>query len=116
MLLRLHVAPRAQADPTGLTLLALSRQGRIWMAIPSPCTAHRCSYRCCPPRKWPPCRPTALSRRLREVGFADLNMQVRQLLQQGKSAEAKALLHSCEAMAANYPWLARKLAQLKALL
>ena len=57
-----------------------------------------------------------VSRRLQEVGFADLTMQVRQLLQQGKGVEAKALLQRGEAMVANYPWLAGKLAQLKALL
>ena len=57
-----------------------------------------------------------VARRLQEVGFADMTMQVRQLLQQGKTGEARALLRRAEEQVANYPWLAGKLQRLQALL
>jgi len=117
MLLRLHVTPHAPVGPAGRTLLALSMQG---MDMEGNAVALHGAPLQLPvlPAAQVAALPTdeTVSRRLQEVGFADLTMQVRQLLQQGKSAEAKALLQRGEAMVANYPWLAGKLAQLKALL
>ena len=117
MLLRLHVAAEHRPAAMQRTLLALSLQGQDMDG--NPVTLHAAPLVL-------PVMPASdivglpvddtVVRRLQEVAFADLNMQVRQLLQQGQGKEAKALLQRGEAMVANYPWLAGKLAQLKSLL
>lgn len=117
MLLRLHVAAEQGVVALQRTLLALSLQGQGM--DDSPMTLHAAPLVL-------PVMPAAdfarlpvdetVARRIQEVTFADLTMQVRQLLQQGKGREAKVMLQRGEAMVANYAWLGGKLAQLKALL
>ena len=119
VLLRLHVAAAAGpgADTAERTLLALSMQATEMEG--NAVALHGAPLLL-------PVMPAAqvatlpvdetVSRRLQEVNFADINLQARQLLQQGRKAEAQALLQRAEALVATYPWLAGKLAQIKALL
>lgn len=53
-----------------------------------------------------------VARRLQEIAFAELNLQVRELLQQGRRAQARAALTRAKAQFANHAWLAGKLERL----
>jgi len=57
-----------------------------------------------------------VARRLQEVAFADLNLQVREMLQQGRRAQAQAALVRAQVQVADHPWLAGKLQRLRDLL
>jgi len=56
-----------------------------------------------------------VARRLQEIEFAELNLQVREMLQQGRRAQAKAALTRAKARVADHPWLAGKLERLSEL-
>jgi len=57
----------------------------------------------------------AVARRLQEFEFAELNLQVREMLQQGRRAQAKAALTRAKARVADHQWLAGKLERLSEL-
>ena len=57
-----------------------------------------------------------VARRLQEVAFADLNLQVREMLRQGRRAQAQAALVRAQVQVADHPWLAGKLQRLRHLM
>ena len=119
MVMRLHVtaAGGPLADAAGLrTLLALSLQGTDMegnsvalhgapLQLPTLPAAQIAAM---------PADET-VSLRLLELHFADVNVQARELLRDGRVNEARSLLKRTEAVVAGYPWLAAKLTQLQAL-
>jgi Ca-activated chloride channel family protein len=125
ILLRLHVSAEtgkagergATSLPAQRTLIALSLQGMDLAG--DPVVQHAAALVL-------PVLPAAaiaalpadetVARRLQEVAFADLNLLVRELQQQGKRAQAQAALARAQSQVVDHPWLAGKLQRLMALM
>ncbi|MCZ4314067.1 VWA domain-containing protein [Comamonadaceae bacterium G21597-S1] len=115
-LLRLHVPAQALAGirpGAPFTALALTLQGvdadgvqHTWHAAPLALPVMPLSDLAGVPAD------ETVARRLQEIAFAELNLQVRELLQQGRRAQAQAALARAKARYASHPWLAGKLERL----